>query len=249
MILLRNLWVYLVGLVLTVLYAGRIAFFSYVRPSRAKRYCDRTPRVWSQGILWAAGVDVELVGTENIHPEAAQILVANHVSWFDVWAIAATLPRVYHFVAKKELARIPLFGRAWITCEHIAIDRSNLNAAVASLDEAAEKIRRDHATIVMFPEGTRSATGRLQRFKKGAFVLAIKAGAPVVPVAITGSREVMPKGGWIVRPGHIQIRFGKPISVDGVDVRDRDVLVDRAWEAVSGLLEGESQSISEERET
>lgn len=235
---LRNAWVYLVSVVLTIFYAGRITFLSYVWPARLEDFCDEAPRVWSKGILRVAGVDVEIEGTENIDPDRAQIVASNHASWFDVFALAAYFPGVYHFVAKQELARIPIFGRSWIACEHIAIDRSNHSAAVASLDRAAEKIRSEDATIVMFPEGTRSPTGELQRFKKGTFVLALEAGVPVVPVAILGSHEVMPKGSWTVRPGRIRVRIGAPIPVEGLDLTDRDALLTATRAAVADLLAG-----------
>ena len=235
---LRNLWVYAVSVVLTIFYAGRITLLSYVWPSRLEDYCDEAPRIWSKGILRVAGVDVEVEGAEHVDPERAQIVAANHASWFDVFALSAHFPGTYHYVAKQELARIPIFGRAWISCEHIAIDRADHSSAVASLDRAAKKIREDDATIIMFPEGTRSPTGELQRFKKGTFVLALKAGVPIVPLAIIGSRDVMPKGAWTVRPGSIRIRIGRPISVEGLTVADRDDLLERTRVAVAALLEG-----------
>ncbi len=99
----------------------------------------------------------------------------------------------------------------------------------------------------MFPEGTRSPTGELQRFKKGAFVLALKAGVPVVPVAVVGSREVMPKGGWRVRPGRIRIRFGEAIPTDEYTMESRDELLQRTWAAVAALKEGSPVEGMEER--
>lgn len=235
MTLLRNLWVYAVSLVLTLFYAGRIVLFWYVKPERLECYCDAAPRDWSKGILRTAGVTVEMQGTEHIDPERPQIVVANHCSWFDVFTLSAHFPGVYHFVAKQELARIPIFGRAWLACGHISIDRSDRQSAIESLDRAAEKIRSQDATIIMFPEGTRSRDGTLQRFKKGAFVLAIQASVPVVPVAIDGSHRVMPKGAWLVRPGPIRVRIGEPISVDGMELKDRDALVRRARSEVGDL--------------
>lgn len=238
MIYLRNIWLYLGGLVLTAFWASRVVLHSFRDdPCALESFCEKAPRVWSQGILKLAGVEVEVEGAEDFVPDRPQIVVANHTSWFDVFAVAAHFPGAYHFVAKQELARIPIFGAAWIACGHIAIDRSDLSSAVASLERAAEKIRKDDATIVMFPEGTRSPTGELQPFKKGAFMLALKAGVPVVPMGIQGSRDVMPKHHWLVRPGRIRIRIGEPLSVDDYTVKKRDVLVRDAHERVAGLLE------------
>lgn len=243
MIYLRNAWVYLMGLILTVFWASRVVLRSvFGKPCELESFCEKAPRVWSRGILRLAGVEVEVEGEEHFVGDRPQVVVANHTSWFDVFAVAAHFPGVYHFVAKQELARIPIFGAAWIACGHIAIDRTDLSSAVASLERAAEKVRTDDATIVMFPEGTRSPTGELQRFKKGAFMLALKADVPVVPMGILGSRDVMPKGQWLVRPGRIRIRIGRPIAVDEYTVRRRDDLVRTAHDAVAGLLTGEGQT-------
>lgn len=241
MIYLRNVWVYLMSLVLTVFWASRVVLHSiFSSPCGLEAFCERAPRVWSRGILRLAGVEVEVEGEDLFVPDRPQIVVANHASWFDVFAVSAYFPGVYHFVAKQELSRIPIFGAAWIACGHIAIDRSDLSSAVASLERAGEKIAADDATIVMFPEGTRSVTGELQPFKKGAFMLALKADVPVVPMAILGSRDVMPKGSWLVSPGHIRIRIGRPIPVDEYTVRKRDELVRTAHDAVARLLSGEA---------
>ncbi|MFW6198992.1 MAG: lysophospholipid acyltransferase family protein [Gemmatimonadota bacterium] len=238
MIYLRNVWLYVMGLLLTAYWASRVVLHSLRDdPCALDAFCERAPRTWSRGILKLAGVEVEVERAEDFVPDRPQIVVANHASWFDVFAVAAHFPGSYHFVAKQELARIPIFGAAWLACGHIAIDRTDLSSAVASLERAADKIRSDDATIVMFPEGTRSPTGELQPFKKGAFMLALKADVPVVPVGILGSREVMPKHGWLVRPGRIRIRFGDPIPVDDYTVKRRDDLVRTAHEAVAELLD------------
>lgn len=237
MIYIRNAWIYLMGLVLTVFWASRVVWTATRTPCTLDSFCDKAPRVWSRGIMKLAGVEVEVEGAETFVPDRPQIVVANHASWFDVFAVATHFPGRYHFVAKQELASIPIFGAAWIACGHIAIDRSDLSSAVASLERAAEKIRSENATIVMFPEGTRSPTGELQPFKKGAFMLALKADVPVVPMGILGSRDVMPKHSWLVRPGRIRIRIGEPLPVDEYTVEDRNALVRTAHEAVAALLD------------
>ena len=234
----RTVWVYAFGLASTVYNALRVVLCPFVSRCDQRRICDEVPRTWSRSILWATGVEVEVEGAEVIDPARPQLVVSNHQSWFDVFALAAHFPGRYHFVAKQELAAIPIFGRAWLTCGHIAIDRHDRSSAIESLERAGEKIRKETATIIMFPEGTRSPTGELQRFKKGAFVLALKAGVPVVPVAVVGSREIMPKGRWRVRPGRIRIRFGEPIPGDEYAMEERDDLLQRTWAAVAALKEG-----------
>lgn len=243
----RTIWVYAFGFVSTFFNALRVVLCPFLSRCDQLRVCDAVPREWSRQILWAAGVDVEMEGAEVIDPARPQLVVCNHQSWFDVFALAAYFPGRYHFVAKQELAAIPIFGRAWLTCGHIAIDRHHRSAAIESLERAGEKIRDEDATIIMFPEGTRSPTGELQRFKKGAFVLALKAGVPVVPIAVVGSREVMPKGSWRVRPGRIRIRFGEPIPADEFAMEDRDELLQRTWAAVAALKEGKPVDRMEER--
>ena len=204
-----------------------------------KEVATAAPRRWSSGILKAAGVRVRYENEGALPRGRPQILVANHQSWFDVFALAGTLPVDYRFVGKKELTKIPLFGPAWQVAGHYAIDRSDRQAAIASLNAVGHSMREKGHSIVLFPEGTRSPDGTLAPFKKGAFVMAINAEVPVVPIAITGSRAVMPKGKWSVRPGEIVVRIGEPIPTVGIDVDDRDQLTREAWRRVAAL-KGES---------
>jgi 1-acyl-sn-glycerol-3-phosphate acyltransferase len=163
--------------------------------------------------------------------------VANHQSWFDVFALAGFLPGRGTFVATEELERIPIFGGAWKACGHISIDRSDRKKAIESLDRAGERIRSEKRAVILFPEGTRSADGQLQEFKKGAFIVALKTGVPIVPIGISGSRHVMPKGSFLARPGEIRVRIGEPIPMEGLSVADRDALLGRSRMAVAELMD------------
>lgn len=222
----------------TVWYASLILWAAFRRSAKLACRCEEIPRKWSRMILRAAKTRVVLENAERIDPERPQVLVANHVSWFDVPALAGHLPGKYRFVAKKELANVPFFGPAWRACGHISIDRQDINSAIDSLGEARRRLEEDRPTVVLFPEGTRSPTGELRAFKKGAFVLAIQTGVEVVPAAILGSRAVMAKGSWRVRMGRtIRVRFGAPIAVEGLGMENRDDLTRRAREAVAALLE------------
>ena len=235
---LRTVWVYAVGLALTAFWSVRILGHNLVRSKGLARVAARAPRAWSSGILKAGGVRVRYEGLDRLPRDQAQILVANHESWFDVFALAATLPVDYRFVGKKELSQIPLFGPAWLAAGHYAIDRSDRQAAISSLDEVGGRMRAGRHTVVLFPEGTRSADGRMGAFKKGAFVMAINAGVPVIPVAILGSRRVMPKGRWSVRGGVIEVRIGQPIPTEAYTVERRDALTTVAREAIEALRTG-----------
>jgi len=231
----RLLVVALLGAPATIYYAVRIVWGVYRNAEDPSCVCDDLPRRWAAFMLRAAGVSVELEDEHHIDPTVPQVLVANHVSWFDVLALAAFLPGSYVFVAKKEIEGVPFFGRAVRACGHIFIDRQDRSAALASLGVAREQLERRRPTIIMFPEGTRSASGALQPFKKGAFVLAIQARVDVVPAAISGSREIMRKGSLRIRSGTVRVRFGEPVSVAGFGMDQRDELTRRSRDAVAAL--------------
>ncbi len=117
----------------------------------------------------------------------------------------------------------------------MSVDRGNREAAIESLDQAWREIHEEKLTMVLFPEGTRSPDGRLKQFKKGAFVMAVQGQVPLVPVAVVGSREIMPKGSLRVRSGSITLRIGIPIPTDGATIRDRNRLLEASWDAIAAL--------------
>ncbi len=233
--MIRSLIVLLVAVPGTIWYTIRIVWAVYRNAPNARCVCEEVPRKWAALLLRAAGVKVVLENESVLDDEAPQVLVVNHVSWFDVLALAAWTPGPYVFVSKKEVERIPFFGRAVKACGHIFIDRRDRQRALASLGAARDRLEQECPTIIMFPEGTRSATGELQSFKKGAFVLAIQAGVDIVPTAISGSREIMRKGSMLIRPGTVRIRFGEPISVAGYGLDARDDLSRQARLALAAL--------------
>jgi 1-acyl-sn-glycerol-3-phosphate acyltransferase len=236
----RTLWVYLVGFSATLYNAGNVVLRSYLWRRNMHKACDNAARRWAKAILWAAGVRVILDGVENLLTDGPQIVVSNHQSWFDVFVLAAHLPVRYRFVAKQELGSIPVFGRSWKSCGHVSVDRGNREAAVEALDQAWREVREDRLTMILFAEGTRSLDGRLQPFKKGAFVLAVQGQVPIVPVAVVGSREIMAKGATRVRSGLVTVRIGTPIPTEGSTIRDRNRLLQESWDAVFALKgEGE----------
>jgi len=222
-----------VAIVSTIWHAIRIVWVA--RTTRLERdpRLAALPKSWTDSLLAGGGVSVEVEGLENLVEPA--VLVSNHVSWYDVFALMSSLPVDARFVGKKEIVKIPFFGPAWIASGHIPIDRSDRRAAIRSLERAGEILQNDGGVIIMFPEGTRSRDGELQPFKKGAFMLALQLGVPIVPAAVVGSRAIMPKGSALVRPGTITIRIGEPIPVQGLSERDRDALVETCHDAVEAL--------------
>ena len=184
---------------------------------------DKAPRWWSSAVLWAAGIRVRVHGMKNAATGEPHIFASNHVSWFDVPALARTLPR-YKFVAKAELFKVPIFGRGMRAVGMIEIQRENRKAAFGAYDVAAERIRSG-SSVVVFPEGTRGHAYPLRPFKKGPFVLAIAAGVPIVPIIVHGTIEIMPKGSWWVHPGTIDVHLLQPVSTTGVDYDHREALM------------------------
>jgi 1-acyl-sn-glycerol-3-phosphate acyltransferase len=235
----RTLRAVVVALFATAWYGAKILWASWRRSPELERLCRSVPRDWAATLLRASGVEVTLSGVHHLRAERAGILVANHESWFDVLVLAAHLPVSYCFVGKKELVSIPVFGPAWRACGNIPIDRHDRDAAIEALDRAGARLRQDGGVVILFPEGTRSPDGDLLPFKKGPFMLALKLGVPVIPVGLSGSRRVMPKGSWRIRPGPVQVRIGRPIPVAGLGEDDRDALLGRTRAVVEALRKGE----------
>lgn len=204
-------------------------------PDRAGSVYDGIPRWWAKTLLWVAGVDVRASGTEFIGGESPRIFVGNHVSWFDVLASAAVLPRG-KYVAKAELFRVPVFGQAIRWIGMIEIERENRKAAFDSLERAAAKIRAGNP-VVMFAEGTRGDEYALRPFKKGPFVLAITAGVAVVPMVIYGTIERMRRGSWKITPGTIEVTFLEPIPTTGYTYDDRGELVELVRARMAAVLQ------------
>ena len=234
--MIRLLMVLVVVAPWTIYLTLEILWHVYRESPDRQRVFEAAPRRWSRLLLKAAGVRVVAENPPKMPPERPLVVVANHVSWFDVLALCAATPGRYLFVAKKEVRRAPFLGRSIEECGHIFIDRSNRQAALESLIGLKERLAIEKPIIIMFPEGTRSATGELQPFKKGAFVLALEAGADIVPTAVLGSRAVMKKHSLFIHPGTITVRFGEPIVVAGKTTEERDELIHDSREAVARLL-------------
>ena len=203
-------------------------------PDRPGSVYDGIPRWWAKTLLWVAGVRVQVSGTQWASAAEPRIFVGNHVSWFDVLASAAVLPRG-KYVAKTELFKVPVFGQAIRWIGMIEIDRENRKAAFGSLERAAAKIRAGNP-VVMFAEGTRGDEYALRPFKKGPFVLAITAGVPIVPMVIYGTIERMRRGSWQIRPGVIEVTFLEPIPTAGHSYDDRGTLVELTRSRMAAVL-------------
>jgi 1-acyl-sn-glycerol-3-phosphate acyltransferase len=168
-------------------------------------------RVWSPVLLWAGGAKLTVKGLERVDFTKPAIYVCNHQSTIDIPALFLALPVNFRFVAKQALQYVPVMGWYMTMAKFVFIDRSNHKKAIRSLELAGERIRGG-ISIAMFPEGTRSPDLAIMPFKKGPFALALKAGVPVVPVAIEGSGRLMPKNSWNITPGPITVSVGEPVD-------------------------------------
>jgi 1-acyl-sn-glycerol-3-phosphate acyltransferase len=187
--------------------------------------------------LWLAGVRLEIRGREKIPSARAVVFMANHQSNCDPPALLAVLPPVLVLV-KKEFFRVPIIGRGMVLRGFIRVDRRNREQAFEAVEKGVEALKAGNSFLV-YPEGTRSPDGRLQRFKKGVFVMALKAGAPIVPISVSGSNKIMPKGKFVIRPGRVRITFHEPIPTEGLAIEDRQLIINRVRQAIQAGLEGD----------
>ncbi|MGC8748312.1 MAG: lysophospholipid acyltransferase family protein [Candidatus Kapaibacteriota bacterium] len=169
-------------------------------------------RSWAKRLLFFAGVKVQAIGLENIDKNKSYVFVANHSSYFDIPSVFVALPNNVRIMYKKELEKIPVFGWFLKKSDFIAIEREEASTARTSLNKALELIRKE-ISVLIFPEGTRSADGKLQEFKKGAMFLAIRSGKPIVPVAIVGAYDILPRGSFFFKRGIVKVIVGKPLEV------------------------------------
>jgi 1-acyl-sn-glycerol-3-phosphate acyltransferase len=171
----------------------------------------RVGRLWSQVCLAAAGIRPTFTGLDHAAGTAPRLFLANHLSIVDIWVMAVCLPETTRFVAKRSLFLIPILGQAMWAAGFIPIDRGDRTQAIRSLGRAAARIRAG-ASVILFPEGTRSRNGKLAPFKKGAFHLALETRVPIVPIAISGSGSVVKPRSIVIRPGRVHVTLFPPVD-------------------------------------
>lgn len=201
----------------------------------------RVARHWVGWILATCRVEVECEGLDDLDRSQSYVLMSNHQSVFDIVAIVSTWPESFRFVAKRELTWIPFFGWALVIGGHVIIDRSRRERAVASLRRAAAQVR-DGTNVIIFPEGTRSRSGGMLGFKSGGFHLAIQAGVPILPIAISGTRRITPKGSLRIESGRVLIRYGTPIPTAGLGLDARETLKQDVHRAIEAGLDPSLQA-------
>ena len=194
-------------------------------------------RGWARCLLWVSGVKVRIEGLEKIAPDGSYVFVSNHLSYMDTPAVLANIPVQFRFLAKRGLFQIPLLGTHLARAGHIPVPRDDARAALKTMTTAAQVIRERGISLLIFPEGGRSHTGELAAFKEGAAYIAIRAGVPLVPVALKGTREILPYGSALVRSGCVTMRIGEPIPTGQAQLRDRGRVTADLHERIASLLE------------
>ncbi len=209
-----------------------------------------TKTLYAAGLLGAraafrlAGVRVIVTGRGKIPAGRAVVFMPDHQSNCDPPALAANLPPL-RFMAKKEFFRVPILGTGMRMLGFIPVDRANREQAFAAVDQAITALKDGHSFLV-FPEGTRSSTGRLQPFKKGVFVMAIKAGAPIVPVSVSGGSQILRKGNFRIHPGQVRITLHDPVPTENCSIADRAKVMRQVRSAITSGLSPDERPIEPE---
>jgi 1-acyl-sn-glycerol-3-phosphate acyltransferase len=193
-------------------------------------------RLWGKIQLRMTGTKVTIKGLENIDPRQSYILTSNHQSVFDIFAFLGYLPIQFRWIAKAELFRLPFLGWAMTRTGYIPIERESPKKAYRSMLQAAEKVKTG-TSILIFPEGTRSPNGKLQPFKKGVFLIALKSQAPILPIAIRGTSRIMVKGDWRAYPGDVEIIVDRPLETSGLASEKEDALSQRVRDILISHLQ------------
>ena len=200
---------------------------------------DPVLNLWARSILAASGVRTEAKGLENL-PSGNFVLAVNHQSHFDALVLFAHIRRHMRFIAKQQLRRIPIFGYALARAGNVFVDRTGSDADRTKMKDSVRAVQ-ERVSIVFFAEGTRAKDGKLHPFKKGAAILAIEAGVPLVPAALAGTHEILPSGKIAIHAKPATLVIGEPFQTTGLTLDDRETLTESCHARVAScLVEAES---------
>jgi 1-acyl-sn-glycerol-3-phosphate acyltransferase len=222
---------YLLGILATIVLAPPVMVLALLG-RRDTAYA--LVRLWCRVLHLITGVRYRVRGVDKVPAEGSYVVISNHCSHLDGPTLIRAMPHPVYFVIKRELARIPLWGQAVVMLGFIAIDRADSDTARAQMAATVDVVR-DGRRVLVFPEGTRSPTDGMLPFKKGGFHLAVDAGVPILPVAVNGSRRLLPKGQLGARPGTVEVVVGEPIATTGRTTEDISELVEATRDAVTRL--------------
>lgn len=232
----QTLIIVLWTLLATVVIASIVIIFSFF--SRTGNGPHLLARFWANSILWVSRVKITVTGAEKLDPNRSYIYMPNHQSNADIPLLLGRLPVQFRWLAKAELFRIPIFGRAMRGVGYISIDRSNRRSAFESLDRAARTIRNG-TSVLIFPEGTRSRDGKILPFKKGGFVISVDSGVPIVPIIIRGTRDIIPKGHFMIHPAPVTMEILDPVETADYTRKTKDALLERIRSVLTENFEKE----------
>lgn len=181
------------------------------------------------------GIDLVVTGLDRLDRGTPYVFMSNHLSFLDGPLLMTILDRPARVIVKRFVFRIPILGLGMRFSGYVPLDREGAGVGRRSIARAAQWIKEKGYSFLIYPEGTRSFNGKLLRFRRGGFFLALESGAPIVPVSVKGTYELMPRGKWLVRKGPVQITFHEPIPVTGLTVEMIPELMDRVKAAVSSV--------------
>jgi 1-acyl-sn-glycerol-3-phosphate acyltransferase len=243
---LRGLLIADPGVVLATIFYGTVsliaAFFD-----RSGVVLNGLARAWGRFVLAVSGVRVRVEGLEHIDPNGSYIFISNHLSYMDTPVVLSHVPVQFRFLAKRGLFQIPLLGTHLKQAGHIPVPREDPRAAVKILQLAAETIVNKKISLLVFPEGGRSRDGQLRPFKEGAAYIGIKAGVPLVPIVLIGTRDVLPFGAGVVLSGDVTLRIFPPIQTAALTLKDRGRVTDEIRDLILKQLTGEGSNASSSR--
>jgi len=219
-------------LALTVLF-GLPSIFAALIPPRGDWFL-RFARGWARSVLAVAGISVRVLHGDRIERGRSFVVVANHESFCDILVLLATLPMQVRFLAKRSVFRVPVLGWSIAAAGFVPVDREDRSRGAATVEAALRRLEGGRS-LVIFPEETRTRTGDMLPFKRGAALLAIKSGLPILPIGLAGTFRVLPRGTKVITPGPVVMAVGKPIEVSGRSVREREALTQVAREEVESL--------------
>jgi len=218
----HTLIIYIVVLIDTIVFAILSSILGLIDPySKASNWSIRS---WSRIILWISGIKLTVEGLENVDATKPYIFLMNHIGMYDIPAAFIAIPQTGRFIAKKELFKIPILSTGMKLAGILKIDRGNSSEARKTLDKAVETIKNG-CSVIIFPEGTRSKTNEIQPFKKGGFIMAIQGKIPILPVVISGTQYIVPKGSGLVKTGKIKIKLMPEISTHSYTYAKRNELL------------------------
>jgi 1-acyl-sn-glycerol-3-phosphate acyltransferase len=203
---------------------------------RTGDFMMKTARLWARSLLAIAGVRVKIEGLEKLKPGQSYVFASNHLSYMDTPVILTHIPADFRFMAKDGLFKIPLLGTHLGQAGHIPVPRHDPRAAVKTMSVAADTIRTRNISLLIFPEGGRSRDGALQPFKDGAAYIAIKADVPLVPLAISGTRQILAMHSATFHRGQVTVRIGDPIPTTGLTLHERKTITEESRQQVVSML-------------